>query len=539
MAIAGKVAITLSTENGGAWSADVTYDRLVAVKHNNNLYISRKTVANVEPPNDEFWFLALEGFGGEDVEALIDRLNELSDLIQAIIDGTTQVGNAKTLDGHGAEDFAKAEQVSGTKELTSSILEKALTLEAGVHEFMLAGGSYNGNDLPKVAYAYGNATVFVRQQAYALVVVLWGSSVSGGDTIALNQYDGSKWQGWNILTTTAYLTAELAKYLPLDGSVPISRMLTIGTYDLDGSATLLLQNKYRNMYWQVLKDGRVAFCDASNSGGIKMEFSADGQTNTFVGHASKDLPLDGGGTVTSNLDTPLYVKTTNQQGIYLGFTNKDGRTNYIGFDETGDAHVHNKGKILHTGNMASHVLVKDGGGTVSADNTTPVRLQNTDGNNLYLQCLGADGNLGFFGFVGKDRPVFIGSDAATVRDLLHTGNGATYEEGTFDLTLEGRTLSGYKYTKIGNFVYLSGTIPFNGEPLTIENTTVEVHGLPFGISSIAYIYFGDAIYTPSNKATDSLVNYVSDGTYFGIGGNGTTSFAVGTPCVLHAMYITD
>lgn len=92
MAVAGKVAITLSTENGGAWSADVTYDRLVAVKHNNNLYISRKTVANVEPPNDEFWFLALEGFSGDDVED--------------IINGTTQVGNAKTLDGHGAEYFA-------------------------------------------------------------------------------------------------------------------------------------------------------------------------------------------------------------------------------------------------------------------------------------------------------------------------------------------------------------------------------------------------------------------------------------------------
>ena len=93
MAVAGKVAITLSTENGGAWSADVTYDRLVAVKHNNNLYISRKTVANVEPPNDDFWFLALEGFGGDDVED--------------IINGTTQVGNAKTLDGHGAEYFAE------------------------------------------------------------------------------------------------------------------------------------------------------------------------------------------------------------------------------------------------------------------------------------------------------------------------------------------------------------------------------------------------------------------------------------------------
>lgn len=105
MAVAGKVAITLATENGGAWSADVTYDRLVAVKHNNNFYISRKMVANVEPPNDEFWFLALEGYSGEDVQALIDSMN-------AVISGVTQVGNAKTLDGHGAEYFATKTYVS-------------------------------------------------------------------------------------------------------------------------------------------------------------------------------------------------------------------------------------------------------------------------------------------------------------------------------------------------------------------------------------------------------------------------------------------
>ena len=111
MAIAGKVAITLATENGGAWSADVTYDRLVAVKHNNNLYISRKTVANVEPPNDEFWFLALEGYSGEDVQALIDRIN-------AIISGAQQVGNAKTLDGHGAEFFAPKTDLSNYLPLT-------------------------------------------------------------------------------------------------------------------------------------------------------------------------------------------------------------------------------------------------------------------------------------------------------------------------------------------------------------------------------------------------------------------------------------
>lgn len=114
MAVAGKVAITLSTENGGAWSADVTYDRLVAVKHNNNLYISRKVATNVEPPNDEFWFLALEGYSGEDVQTLIDRMN-------AIISGTQQVGNAKTIDGHGVSYFAKDSDLVVERERISNL----------------------------------------------------------------------------------------------------------------------------------------------------------------------------------------------------------------------------------------------------------------------------------------------------------------------------------------------------------------------------------------------------------------------------------
>ena len=114
MAIAGKVAITLSTENGGAWSADVTYDRLVAVKHNNSLYISRKVVTNVEPPNNEFWFLALEGYSGEDVQALIDQMN-------AVISGTTQVGNAKTLDGNSVSYFAKDSDLVVERERISNL----------------------------------------------------------------------------------------------------------------------------------------------------------------------------------------------------------------------------------------------------------------------------------------------------------------------------------------------------------------------------------------------------------------------------------
>ena len=148
MAIAGKVAITLSTENGGAWSADVTYDRLVAVKHNNNLYISRKTVANVEPPNNEFWFLALEGFSGDDIED--------------IINGTTQVGNAKTLDGHEAEYFAPLTELvkyfkntggainGNVKVYTPDDTYRVFTLENGTRtlEFALyAGGAFRIYDI--------------------------------------------------------------------------------------------------------------------------------------------------------------------------------------------------------------------------------------------------------------------------------------------------------------------------------------------------------------------------------------------------------
>lgn len=199
MAVAGKVAITLSTENGGAWSADVTYDRLVAVKHNNNLYISRKTVANVEPPNDEFWFLALEGFGGDDVQALIDRLNELSDLIQAIIDGSTQVGNAKTLDGHGAEYFAPLSRFTGEM-LSTSVKEKALSLDVGVHFFFINGTNYTGGDLPETTGWKYSSVLITKRNTNSIEIVLFDEIYP---TIAITSYNGTKWSNWKVMFTTA------------------------------------------------------------------------------------------------------------------------------------------------------------------------------------------------------------------------------------------------------------------------------------------------------------------------------------------------
>ena len=186
MAVAGKVAITLSTENGGAWSAGVTYDRLVAVKHNNNLYISRKTVTNVEPPNNEFWFLALEGYSGEDVQSLIDRMND-------IITGTQQVGNAKTLDGHGASYFATDSDLIVERERISNLAKLNEGSTTGDAELVDIRVGANGE-------AYANAGDAVREQVAELKSDLIGANLLQGATLV----NGKAWVDDYEVTNSSY-----------------------------------------------------------------------------------------------------------------------------------------------------------------------------------------------------------------------------------------------------------------------------------------------------------------------------------------------
>ena len=216
MAVAGKVAITLSTENGGAWSADVTYDRLVAVKHNNNLYISRKTVANVEPPNDEFWFLALEGFGGEDVESILQA-------IENIINGTTQVGNAKSLDGHGVEYFAPLE--ARTPKLVAQL--PSTTTESEVNNTLDdLSASYPNETLYEVQVnwaishsKFGGGKFVIRGWKYTDIYETQTISNDAWDYSYMRKKNRNGWQQWVKSATDA----DLAKYLPLDGGGTVRR----------------------------------------------------------------------------------------------------------------------------------------------------------------------------------------------------------------------------------------------------------------------------------------------------------------------------
>lgn len=90
MAIAGKVAITPK----GEWNSQTAYTKLDLVFYENASYVAIQPSTGVEPTNESYWMLMVQSAGGADLEA--------------IIDGTTQVGNAKTLDGHSASEVGES-----------------------------------------------------------------------------------------------------------------------------------------------------------------------------------------------------------------------------------------------------------------------------------------------------------------------------------------------------------------------------------------------------------------------------------------------
>lgn len=111
MAIAGKVAITPK----GDWNESITYEKLDFVFYNDNSYVALKPSTGIVPTNTEYWMLSLQGASKTEIEA--------------IITGTQQVGNAKTLDGRGAEYFATKTDVSDLSNYLSEVDERLELLE--------------------------------------------------------------------------------------------------------------------------------------------------------------------------------------------------------------------------------------------------------------------------------------------------------------------------------------------------------------------------------------------------------------------------
>lgn len=95
-AIAGKVAITPK----GEWNVATQYEKLDFVLYGDDSYVARKESVGVEPgTDDETWQLSLRGASAQQIED--------------IINGTTPVGNALSLGGKTAEEWAEEIASSG------------------------------------------------------------------------------------------------------------------------------------------------------------------------------------------------------------------------------------------------------------------------------------------------------------------------------------------------------------------------------------------------------------------------------------------
>ena len=91
--------------------------------------------------------------------------------------------------------------------LSSSVLDYALTLPEGMHTVRFPGDGYTGADTPNSYYRYSSATIIVRSKGKIVTVLLYGISTKA--PLAVNSYDGGKWNGWDQYVTKDDLTKSI------------------------------------------------------------------------------------------------------------------------------------------------------------------------------------------------------------------------------------------------------------------------------------------------------------------------------------------
>ena len=345
----------------------------------------------------------------------------IKELENGLMDGTLQVRNAKTLDGHGAEEFAMVEEFKsfkGSNKITTSILEFALTIPNDeTYNCSLAGSAYTATDLPDGASsAYRFSTATITGYTNNKIVILWGFD---NHLPVINGYrPSSGWYGWRTLASTA----DLANYLPLTGGT-VKGDVAVGA-DGDVNRIFTLKNGTREIRIAVYAGGVFRIKDITNNKEIIL--STNDGTNTFNGHASEDLSLKGG-TVATDGTTPLRLKNNSADALYLQMLGASGVLGYFAMNgKDKPSFISTTGAvsdILHTGNVASYAL-PIGGGVCYGD--IQVAATNTGVNAGVLALSNYIGNSYFCNrhkTSGKFRQLFIASEEFET----NTENALKYE----------------------------------------------------------------------------------------------------------------
>jgi hypothetical protein len=190
------------------------------------------------------------------------------------------------------------------------------------------------------------------------------------------------------------------------------------------------------VYFNAVDDGRFALVDNTN-GGLLMEFSADGQTNTFNGTASGNLPLTGGevkGDV-SLLTWGAYERrlALKSDGKWIGFrVLKDGRFVLSDFTNSKSIFVNEADGTNTFNGTASGNIAKNGGGTIAGelqfkqyDNGYTRIFKNhsaTGDHGSVFMDTDANGNKAAVKPVAKSNKLLFTDTSLTDREIHHDGN---------------------------------------------------------------------------------------------------------------------
>ncbi len=222
-----------------------------------------------------------------------------------------------------------------------------------------------------------------------------------------------------------------------------------------------------------------------------------GNAKTLDGHGAEYFFPKSGGTikghvsVSADTETQIWSDIKNPKRRVYQVLSSGGT--YDLFDATNNKTIINSktdGTSTFNGTASGNLPLS--GGNVKNNSNTPLWTENGNGDEIFIGYNSKGANHGYLGFSGANKPTYK-TNSGTNYDILHTGNGATVEEGEFNLTLtnnhdDGTTTthvlaSPYRYTKIGNLVILTGQSAMykdaDGNNITLGTGEHRLDGFPF------------------------------------------------------------
>ena len=383
-AIAGRVMPIIK----GQYNSEATYEPLDFVTYNNALWGCIKQTKGNAPTEGTYWKKAIDGnvsdaasLGGETAEQWQAKLDSIQTTSRATLSqaGWYRVAEYATTDENIAKGFAsnsceltikqRADNTTGEsiKLRLDSVLRKQSITAVSVKRHST---SYNAFTKCRYTYDSTGAYLEVYYSLSAMNVCLF---VVDNPLDLVNT--------WKAITPT--LTAET-----VDG------VTVTTTYDIPSNATPVNSVDLAN------------YLDKNIGGYIKgtvivsklMSIGEDSDTNAKefnIRNSARRVQfyLDETGNLT-------FYDNTNKKQVFQ--TKADGTNTFNG--------------------TASGNLPLNGGGTVQAANSNPLKVKNTSGNDCYIPFVGKSGTLGYLGFSDINSLMFVTADAAAATVILHTGN---------------------------------------------------------------------------------------------------------------------